>query len=634
MESKCKFRCCVPRCTSKYYRKERRDTHFFGLPNPQRLHAVHTKRLAQMRLNAWRNVISSTVSTKAKICNKHFVSGAPSPLTDTANVDWIPSLFMTNDGVDGYRESLMSKLHEGIPVSILDEDTSSKPLNNVDAANDSSSCEEPDDGEVQQIEQESIPDSTDLGQTILIDEIHYSADDSNEPNDPADSGGVNPENQEASEEVSEIKEEEIEIQASDFSSGLEDQAKDPIASEPTDANEDETEVIDDGESTNSSEETLSADETAQHISDHAYHQKQAETKKLKVAKRNIAKLNVAKSKERIHDQKQVLPQNIQGLLRTHKSLHLCLECGERFKSMFTYLKHHSNHTHSKENYLSCQYCAQKFQFEADRQNHLMCHTKLEAFTCCVCNFKVYSAGQYFNHLDIHRLPNIYYKCKICTLRFSSCKQLDAHLLAIHPLQNVINKNLARTVYICFHCGWIEKTWGGLTLHMRQHSGPFQCQYCSSTLDDSEKFAKHASTVHNDRGELTYYRCTNASCTKEFVSLRKLQMHESDCLPQGGEYQCEICLQNYRELDHLASHIRLHEILSNEAQNKSCTECRFETISPAAYAQHMVEIHGFRDTVAALEKYYLRASNMLDLPYGGVAAASMKAASDKNKKQKK
>ncbi|XP_065086226.1 zinc finger Y-chromosomal protein-like [Ochlerotatus camptorhynchus] len=350
----------------------------------------------------------------------------------------------------------------------------------------------------------------------------------------------------------------------------------------------ETDTADEGEDCNA----------PYHIAEHAYHAPPRPKAKPKKVKKKVSKsIPIATS--------PYMPRNVRGFLSTKNSMHHCLECYGKFFSMVSFLKHRKRHPKQPNFPHQCRYCPTRFRVHRDMMPHLLTHSKLEHLTCPICPTQVHSAFALVNHMQIHKNPaeNYYFKCVTCSVRFSSCKQLEEHNLVSHPQYTTENQKLSRTVHVCFHCGKVESTWPELLLHMRIHKGPLACTLCLLSMKTSDSFAEHVVKVHKDMGELTYHRCTNPSCPREFISTRELKQHEKSCLPLGGEYRCEICEQLYRELDHFITHMQLHSMLSNEIGQKMCPHCVLTTKSPADYAEHLVNNHGYRDRIDTLEKVY-------------------------------
>ncbi|XP_055606980.1 zinc finger protein 629 [Uranotaenia lowii] len=298
------------------------------------------------------------------------------------------------------------------------------------------------------------------------------------------------------------------------------------------------------------------------------------------------------------------PVNVKCLLRTENSLYNCLECKQSYKTMDLFLKHRTKHLLNRRLPISCQYCTRKFAQRSDLSKHQMSHTKLELLKCPLCELKFFSATNLATHMESHKIPDNLYRCTICWMRFSGIKQLAAHQRVEHSTQvATITPHRTRTVYVCFFCGKVEEAWTNLLIHMRQHKGPLLCTVCNAPMRNSDSFADHVASIHQDRGELVYYRCANTVCNQYFVSTADLNRHELTCLPKGGELCCEICEEKFRELEHFITHLKLHVLLSREGTRKRCEECDFDTPTAADYALHLVRRHGYRDTIASVEAYY-------------------------------
>ncbi|XP_055548606.1 uncharacterized protein LOC129732113 isoform X2 [Wyeomyia smithii] len=88
------YLCSVAQCPSKYVKNRSGNLSFHRWPDPSRTSIPHLRHLAGLRLSAWNKFAKSlSIPPKNKrICGKHFVSGKPAKTTDTACVDWVPSL--------------------------------------------------------------------------------------------------------------------------------------------------------------------------------------------------------------------------------------------------------------------------------------------------------------------------------------------------------------------------------------------------------------------------------------------------------------------------------------------------------------------------------------------------------------
>lgn len=264
----------------------------------------------------------------------------------------------------------------------------------------------------------------------------------------------------------EIKEEELDIEPDDDQSvHLDD---DPIMGMPFPMkNDDESDgdlvepmVQTRAQRKRSTSETDTADEgedsnAPNHISEHAYHatpRTKPKPKPKRVKKKVKKSIQIATS--------PYMPRNVRGYLSTKNSMHHCLECYGKFFSMVAYLKHRKRHPKQPNFPLQCRYCPTRFRVHRDMMPHLLTHSKLERLTCPICPTMVHSAYSLVSHMQTHKNPaeNYYFKCVTCSVRFSSCKQLEEHNLVSHPKHTTEKPKLSRTVHVCFHCGKVESTW--------------------------------------------------------------------------------------------------------------------------------------------------------------------------------
>nr|XP_019556390.2 uncharacterized protein LOC109425599 [Aedes albopictus] len=91
---KVRYRCCVPGCLARSLKGNQGNETFFRCPDPDRYSSPYLQSQAKLRLEAWRKVISESLSSTNRICSRHFLSGRPSQLIYTTAVDWTPVLML------------------------------------------------------------------------------------------------------------------------------------------------------------------------------------------------------------------------------------------------------------------------------------------------------------------------------------------------------------------------------------------------------------------------------------------------------------------------------------------------------------------------------------------------------------
>ncbi|XP_045468193.1 uncharacterized protein LOC123676367 isoform X2 [Harmonia axyridis] len=88
--------CAVVGCSM---RGERDNVKFYRVPAALKNSGDHLNELSKNRRESWikvleRGNLSETFLKNARICSRHFLSGAPAQLKDDKNIDWIPTQYM------------------------------------------------------------------------------------------------------------------------------------------------------------------------------------------------------------------------------------------------------------------------------------------------------------------------------------------------------------------------------------------------------------------------------------------------------------------------------------------------------------------------------------------------------------
>ncbi|MBN3277058.1 GZF1 protein, partial [Polyodon spathula] len=145
-----------------------------------------------------------------------------------------------------------------------------------------------------------------------------------------------------------------------------------------------------------------------------------------------------------------------------KETYSCDKCNETFKTVNKYQAHMGKeHGINVVVKYSCDLCTQLFTN----------HQNLRQHTLTV-------------HNDERR-----YSCKLCDKRFKRQKDINDHIRNVHEKK--------RSPQACPYCDKIISSKGGLTVHIRIHTGekPYKCPDCPASFAQKSSFNTHVRNMH-------------------------------------------------------------------------------------------------------------------------------------------
>jgi len=89
--------CCVNGCHNRSDRSPTEGVSFFGLPTVYQGPDENLRQQTSDRRALWLvRVDRREISAGARVCSEHFVRGKPAPVTATNDVDWAPTLKLSD----------------------------------------------------------------------------------------------------------------------------------------------------------------------------------------------------------------------------------------------------------------------------------------------------------------------------------------------------------------------------------------------------------------------------------------------------------------------------------------------------------------------------------------------------------
>lgn len=199
----------------------------------------------------------------------------------------------------------------------------------------------------------------------------------------------------------------------------------------------------------------------------------------------------------------------------------CVACPRVFVTKLQTARHMAN-VHQIEISNVDKFCFEcKGEFD-DYVNHIRMHSC--SFACSICGAKFLTQEKTAEHEQAKHAGETFedrpFKCKEndCNLSFKNLNHLKSHQQAIHMTKQLNHK--------CPEC---EKTFSlkaHLTVHIRQHSSTFPCNYpdCNRIFRKLNSLKDHFEKVH---AISEIYLCEFENCQERFKMLIQLKQHRQE-----------------------------------------------------------------------------------------------------------
>lgn len=279
-------------------------------------------------------------------------------------------------------------------------------------------------------------------------------------------------------------------------------------------------------------------------------------------------------------------------IMTHdsKQLHTCNQCGAGFKYSNSLKGHMRKHTGERP--YRCELCDKTFTESTCLKAHLRVH-KGEKLHCSVCGRGFLQPSNLRRHMKTHREQVVSSETEskedlepVIVLRRPKIGRPRKHFFELPyvsegdmkedaecsrgesmciPGQAIRSgKQLRKRQHHCYQCGAAFMNSGGLTIHMRSHTGekPYKCDQCDRAFASASILKKHVNVVHM---KVKPFQCD--MCEKSLGTSAALTVHKRK---HTGEtpFKCSQCSSAFAALGTLQQHMKSH----SDLRPFLCEEC--------------------------------------------------------------
>ncbi|XP_072032373.1 uncharacterized protein [Amphiura filiformis] len=287
----------------------------------------------------------------------------------------------------------------------------------------------------------------------------------------------------------------------------------------------------------------------------------------------------------------------------------CEQCQKSFTDLNKLIEHiKKDKTHRKPN--NCPICDNVFTKSCSVPNHVICHYKIQPYSCTRCDkrfairsslnahmawhdgkYKCDECGQHCqtkNILKLHKRKHsdtVLYTCQLCTTGFKHEKSFKKHICLDKDKGRTRNDEAPKP-FVCAHCGSSYRGRYELLVHERRNHGPtpperFPCEHCDKSYLDKKTLKNHIMAVHSDNGNP--FACLCVACGKTYVSKECLKIHERAVHSTVKPFQCTTCKQGFSSSSGLSVHIAAKH---KNHRPHLCPYCGARFVSRSTLTGHM------------------------------------------------
>ena len=336
-----------------------------------------------------------------------------------------------------------------------------------------------------------------------------------------------------------------------------------------------------------------------HLLDHDYHIVAADVKLVDKCPSN-----------KIHsNNNQCSPENSAPSLKLYKIVRKrgnlkCLQCSKFFESPLR-LYAHKVRVHRQR--FVCSYCRKHFTCKRELSAHKRIHNRLKTFDVSKLWSEFSPTTCSINYPEVQKKSTIFksqkdtaisecgnekgttqrqYECYFCPDNFNHRDQVEAHELANHKTNHIINHKTVDTAGApCFSCNPCGKSFESerfLYDHLkREHKGTyFGCDSCEKVFFSRASLYSHIKNIHNKKK----YDCN--LCEMFFERPYEWTQHLR-IVHLDKKFSCNLCPKIFETKESLEKHVKKRH---THALAYSCRPCKKTYKTKSMLYEHTTAVH--------------------------------------------